>query len=115
MAGTMKRPAIGGRGLVGGRVVIQDGSPEASAGGRLFPHWRPRQTSRLVPDGGQLSTRRGGGRGCDPSPEPPLVLLGQDLCFEVLAPQARQNQMSHNSIAPVRGLAYNEVRKVDAV
>jgi hypothetical protein len=34
-----------------------------------------------------------GGRGCDLSPEPPLLLPDLDSCFEVPTPQVRENRL----------------------
>ena len=73
MAGKRKRPAIGGRGLLGWRGVIPNISPEASACGRFFDHsahgrrppWCRTERSWL---GGVV-----GGRGCELPPEPPLL------------------------------------------
>jgi hypothetical protein len=82
MAGRMKRPAIGGRGLVGGTVVILNRAPEASACGRFFPlsaHARrpPGRGRRVI-----SCEAWWGGRGHDPSPEPPLLIFRSlGLCF----------------------------------
>ena len=82
MAGKRKRPAIGGRGLVGWTVAILNSSPEASAGGRFFPlSAHGRRPTWWWTEGGWLGGVVGG-RGHDPSPEPPLLFLpGLGLCF----------------------------------
>src|SRR3972149_2321939 len=66
---------MGGARLVGGRVVISNRSPEASAGGRFFllsAHARrPARSGRA----GGLRGGAGSACGADLSPEPPLPLL----------------------------------------